>query len=146
MLDKFKPAALEKDIRLAYHQDSDLPAVLIDSDRIAQVITNLVANALNYTPEKGEIKLSASLEENEVRIAVCDNGSGIPSGDLPFVFDRFYRVDKSRARKSGGSGLGLAIARQLVEAHGGLIKAESPVYEDPAHPGTCISFSLPVAR
>ncbi|MBN2678213.1 MAG: HAMP domain-containing protein [Anaerolineaceae bacterium] len=143
LLDKFKPAALEKSIRLEYHQDSDLPSVIIDSDRIAQVVTNLVANALNYTPEKGEIKLSASAMENEVRVSVCDNGSGIPAGELPLVFERFYRVDKSRARKSGGSGLGLAIARQLVEAHGGHIKADSPVYEDQSHPGTCISFSLP---
>jgi signal transduction histidine kinase len=146
LLDKFKPAALDKDIRLEYEQASELPAVLIDSDRIAQVVTNLIANALNYTPDKGEIKLSASAMENEVRISVCDNGTGIPTGDLPLVFERFYRVDKSRARKSGGSGLGLAIARQLIESHGGQIKAESPVYLDQVHPGTCISFTLPVIK
>jgi two-component system OmpR family sensor kinase len=146
LLDKFKPAAQEKKIKLEYHQESDLPVLLIDPDRIAQVVTNLIANALNYTPEKGEIKLSASASKNEISISVCDNGSGIPSEDLPFVFDRFYRVDKSRARKSGGSGLGLAITRQLVEAHGGRIKAESPVNLDLEHPGTCISFTLPVSR
>ncbi len=143
VLDKFKPAALEKHIRLKYEQAGELPSIDIDPDRVAQVLTNLVANALNYTPAKGSITLSATVSEKEVKISVCDDGPGIPSGDLPFVFERFYRVDKSRARKSGGSGLGLAIAKQLVEAHGGTIKAESPVHSGPDHPGTCISFTLP---
>ncbi len=146
LLDKFKPAALDKKIQLDYHQDSELPAVLIDPDRIAQVITNLIANALNYTPQKGSIVLKAANEGTEVNISVSDTGPGIPAQDLPLVFERFYRVDRSRDRKSGGSGLGLAITRQLVEAHGGWIKAESPVTVDQEHPGTCISFTLPVAR
>jgi signal transduction histidine kinase len=145
LLDKFKPAAQEKKIKLEYHQESDLPVVLIDPDRIAQVITNLIANALNYTPKKGSITLSATASGTEVNISVCDDGSGIPADDLPFVFERFYRVDKSRARKSGGSGLGLAITKQLVEAHGGIIKAESPVRSDPDHPGACITFTLPAS-
>jgi two-component system OmpR family sensor kinase len=145
ILDKFKPAASEKNIRFVYRQDGELPEVFIDPDRIAQVVTNLVANALNYTPVKGSIILSSTAGGEEVKLSVCDDGPGIPAGDLPFVFERFYRVDKSRARKSGGSGLGLAIAKQLVEAHGGTIKAESPVRSDPDHPGTCISFTLPAS-
>jgi two-component system OmpR family sensor kinase len=144
LLDKFKPAALEKKIHLEHQLSPDLPRVLIDSDRIAQVVTNLVANALNYTPEKGSITLKATASHTAVEISVCDDGSGIPAEDLPLVFDRFYRVDKSRARKSGGSGLGLAIARQLVEAHGGHIIAVSPAGSNPDQPGTCISFTLPV--
>lgn len=145
LLDKFKPAALEKKIKLEFHQESNLPVVLIDPDRIAQVVTNLIANALNYTPKKGSITLNAETSKEEVKISVCDNGSGIPAEDLPLVFERFYRVDKSRARKSGGSGLGLAITKQLVEAHGGIIEVESPVGSNPDHPGTCISFTLPVS-
>jgi signal transduction histidine kinase len=145
LLDKFTPAALEKDIRLEYHQDSDLPEILIDPDRIVQVITNLIANALNYTPDNGAITLNAAANGTEVTISVCDNGSGIPAQDLPLVFERFYRVDQSRDRKSGGSGLGLAIAKQLVEAHGGRIKATSPTSSNSDHPGTCIFFSLPVS-
>jgi signal transduction histidine kinase len=146
LLDKFKPAALEKKIKLEYHQESDLPVLLIDPDRITQVVTNLIANALNYTPVKGSITLSAIASGAVVNISVCDDGSGIPAGDLAFVFERFYRVDKSRARKSGGSGLGLAIAKQLVEAHGGRIKAESPVSSEPEHPGTSIVFSIPIIK
>jgi two-component system sensor histidine kinase BaeS len=146
LLDKFTPAALEKDIRLEYHQDSDLPEILIDPDRIVQVITNLIANALNYTPDNGAITLNAAANGTEVTISVCDNGSGIPAQDLPLVFERFYRVDQSRDRKSGGSGLGLAIAKQLVEAHGGRIKATSPTSSNSDHPGTCIFFSLPVSK
>ncbi len=121
---------------LEYHQDSELPAVLIDPDRIAQVVTNLIANALNYTPEKGSITLKATnagYMRSIFRSAIT--GPGIPAEDLPLVFERFYRVDRSRDRKSGGSGLGLAITRQLVEAHGGRIKAESPVTADPGTPG-----------
>jgi signal transduction histidine kinase len=144
LLDKFKPAAQEKKIKLEYHQECDLPSILIDPDRIAQVVTNLVANALNYTPKNGSISLTATTSGKEVKLSVCDDGPGIPAGDLPFVFERFYRVDKSRARKSGGSGLGLSIAKQLVEAHGGTIQAESPIRSDPDHPGTCITFTLPV--
>jgi signal transduction histidine kinase len=111
------------------------------------VLNNLVSNALRYTPPMGQITLQASraAETYDVRVSVTDTGSGIPSEDLPWVFDRFYRADKSRARASGGSGLGLAIVRQLVEAHGGMVKAESPVcHENGSDFGTRISFTLPI--
>jgi signal transduction histidine kinase len=126
-----------------------LPPVRADAGRIAQVLNNLVSNALRYTPKGGRVSLGASLdpESGHVLFSVADTGTGIEPGDLPHVFDRFYRSDKSRSRGSGGSGLGLAIARQLVEAHGGTIRAESPAGTgkngEPC--GTRIIFFLPAA-
>jgi len=98
-----------------------------DADRLRQVVGNLVSNALRYTPAGGAVTLSARAAGDKVRFAVTDTGPGIPAGDLPHVFDRFYRGDAARDRASGGSGLGLAIARALVEAHGGTIEVESAV-------------------
>lgn len=97
-----------------------------DPDRMEQVLYNLVANALRYTPAGGKITLSAARIEHGVRLTVQDTGAGIPAEDLPFIFDRFWKGDRARARQPGaGSGLGLAIARQLVQAHGGEIRVES---------------------
>ena len=112
------------DIELA----PDLPRVLADEDRAVQVLTNLVGNALHYTPENGKVTISAKRIDHEVQISVRDTGTGIPPEHLPHIFDRFYRVDASRSRSrraGGGSGIGLTIARALVEAHGGRIWAES---------------------
>ena len=110
------------DIELA----PDLPRVLADEDRAVQVLTNLVGNALQYTPENGKVTIFAKRIDHEVQISVRDTGTGIPPEHLPRIFDRFYRVDKSRSRRAGGgSGIGLTIARALVEAHGGRIWAES---------------------
>ena len=110
------------DIELA----PDLPRVLADEDRAVQVLTNLVGNALQYTPENGKVTIFAKRIDHEVQISVRDTGTGIPPEHLPHIFDRFYRVDKSRSRRAGGgSGIGLTIARALVEAHGGRIWAES---------------------
>jgi two-component system sensor histidine kinase BaeS len=102
-----------------------LPDVNVDPDRMAQVLDNLLGNAFRYTPAGGEIRLSASSGPSGVRLAVQDSGPGIPAVELPYVFERFYRGDKSRQRHEGGSGLGLAIARSIVEAHDGRIWAES---------------------
>ena len=119
--------------------------VIGDADRLDQVLSNLVANALRYTPPGGHIWLRAEpfqSEENQlagVRLQVQDSGAGIPPEDLPFVFDRFWRGDRSRTRQEGaGSGLGLAISRQLVKAHGGAIRVESQVGQ-----GTTFTFELP---
>jgi signal transduction histidine kinase len=98
-----------------------------DIDRLRQVFSNLVSNALRYTPEGGTIALDARTREGGAQITVCDTGIGISVADLPHVFDRFYRGSSARDRASGGSGLGLAIARALVEAHGGTITVESTV-------------------
>ena len=104
---------------------SDLPPVQVDEDRIGQVLLNLVGNALQYTPAGGEVCLRARREGGMVRLAVEDTGIGIAPEHLPHVFERFYRVDKSRSRAGGGSGIGLTIARHLVEAHGGQIGVTS---------------------
>jgi two-component system OmpR family sensor kinase/two-component system sensor histidine kinase BaeS len=98
-----------------------------DGVRLDQVLSNLVSNALRYTESGGVVNLKGRIEENRVLIEVRDTGTGIAEEDLPFIFERFYRADKTRNRAGGGVGLGLAIARQLVEAHGGVIEVESQV-------------------
>lgn len=112
----------------------------IDPDRMSQVLNNLVSNALRHVSEGGWIRLGAEAEFNQVQLTVQDNGVGISPEDLPYIFDRFWRGDRSRTRQTGsGSGLGLAIARQLVQAHGGKISAESQPGE-----GTKFTIQLPV--
>jgi two-component system OmpR family sensor kinase len=98
-----------------------------DPERLAQVFTNLLSNAIQYNREGGEVIVSVRDEDGSAIIVVEDTGSGIPESELPFVFDRFYRVDAARSRESGGIGLGLAICRSIVEAHGGTIKVSSNV-------------------
>jgi signal transduction histidine kinase len=98
-----------------------------DRDRIEQVLINIVSNAVRYTPEGGHIEIAATGAGDELFATVRDNGIGIPEGDMPRLFERFYRVDKARARAHGGSGLGLAIAREIVERHKGTIEIESEV-------------------
>jgi signal transduction histidine kinase len=119
------PRAKQGNILLQLGADKQLPDVNVDSDRMAQVLDNLLGNAFRYTPAGGEIRLSASPGLDGVRLSIQDSGPGIPAGELPYVFERFYRGDKSRQRHEGGSGLGLAIARSIVEAHDGRIWAES---------------------
>jgi signal transduction histidine kinase len=115
-----------------------LPAIDVDSDRVQQTIGILIANALRHTPADGSIKISLRRDDTQAIIEVADSGAGIPSDDLPHVFERFYRADKSRSRESGGSGLGLAIAKSIVQAHGGTISATSEVGQ-----GTIMRFTLP---
>lgn len=115
---------------------SEKLSLVVDADRMEQVLSNLVANALRHTPERGRVTLSASPTPEGVRLTVSDTGSGIPPDELPYIFDRFWRGEKSRTRQDGaGSGLGLAIARQLVQAHGGHITVES-------QPGQGTTFTL----
>jgi signal transduction histidine kinase len=116
--------AKQKGISLVSTVDPGLPTISVDMERMVQVFDNLIANALRYTPIGGEILLSARQAEGVVLLKVQDNGSGISPEDLPHVFDRFYRADKSR-QQNGETGLGLAIARSIIEAHGGTITVES---------------------
>ncbi|MCX7729704.1 MAG: HAMP domain-containing histidine kinase, partial [Candidatus Caldatribacterium sp.] len=103
---------------------NELPSPLIvlgNRDRLAQVLTNLLHNAIHFSKEGSTIVLESEQDEETVTIAVLDEGPGIPEEDIPFIFERFYRVDKSRSRKGGGMGLGLAIVREIVERHGGKV-------------------------
>jgi signal transduction histidine kinase len=109
-----------------------------DPDRLAQVLRNFIANALRHTPGGGCITASAERRERMIRVMVSDTGEGIGAEDLPHVFERFYRGDKSRARTRGGAGLGLAIAKALVGAMGGEIGVDSEVGR-----GSCFWFTLP---
>ena len=140
---RLAPQAESKRISLDLNLAPDLPRVLADEDRAVQVLTNLTGNALQYTPEAGRITIAAQRINNEVQISVRDTGIGILPEHLSHIFDRFYRVDKSRSRRAGGgSGIGLTIARALVEAHGGRIWAESAGEEA----GSTFTFTLPVAK
>jgi len=118
-------ARRERNLSLVHDSAPGLPRVMADSDRLAQVLGNLVRNAVNNTPDGGLISVEAEPDGEQVRISVSDTGIGIEPDDLPRIFDRFYRTDESRARDSGGSGLGLAIVRDLIAAMGGRIDAES---------------------
>ena len=120
-----------------------LPPLQADEDRINQVLVNLVANAIQYTPEGGDVTISATPQANEIHISVKDTGIGIPPEHLVNLFTRFYRVDKSRSRNAGGgSGIGLTIAKHLIEAHGGRIWAESKGDGQ----GSTFTFSLKIAK
>lgn len=120
----FKPQAAQKQIRLHVQVEPGLPEIAVDEIRIAQVLGNLVSNALRYTPEHGRIGLSAHRHAGAIVLSVADNGAGIAPEALPHIFERFYRADEARHSESE-SGLGLAIAKSLVEAHGGTINAQS---------------------
>lgn len=140
---RLSPQARDKRITLRSNLPADLPPLLADEDRITQVLVNLVANAIQYTPEGGDVILSAARENDEIHISVKDTGIGIPPEHIDNLFTRFYRVDKSRSRQAGGgSGIGLTIARHLVEAHGGRIWAESQGEGQ----GSTFTFSLKVAK
>jgi len=142
-LKRLSPQAAAKQIKLQSNLPSDLPPVEADEDRIAQVVVNLVANAIQYTPEGGQVMISAARQIDEVLISVSDSGIGIPREHLANLFTRFYRVDKSRSRNAGGgSGIGLTIAKHLVEAHGGRIWAESKGDAQ----GSTFTFSLKIAK
>ncbi|MEW6286157.1 MAG: ATP-binding protein [Chloroflexota bacterium] len=133
--------AQSKRISLDLDLTPDLPPLLADEDRTVQVLTNLVSNAIQYTPEGGRVSISAKRINHEVQISVRDTGIGIPPEHLPHIFDRFYRVDKSRSRQAGGgSGIGLTIARALVEAQGGRIWVES----NGEGTGSTFHFTLPI--
>lgn len=157
----FSHTAADRGVALEVYAAEGLPEISVDTQRIAQVLGNLVGNALRFTPAGGVILLSATLDHPQhpqgqgeqgdgrsvirpnngqgVCFAVKDTGAGIAPEDLPHVFDRFYRADRARTRSSGGAGLGLAIARRIVEAHGGRIWAES----EPGQ-GTTVLFTVPI--
>jgi two-component system phosphate regulon sensor histidine kinase PhoR len=126
---------------LQWRGDPGLPPLEVDALRFEQVILNLVENSVAYSTAPRRIVLSARVDGADMEIQVADNGLGIPPADLPHIFERFYRVEKGRSRLSGGTGLGLSICKEIVEAHGGKIRAESELGQ-----GTRIILRLPLAR
>jgi len=143
-VDRLQPQAersgLSVTVDLPSGGESDgLPPVLADAERVREVVTNLVHNAIKFTPAGGQVAISARAAGGEVIISVRDTGIGIPAHDLPRIFERFYKAD--RARSGGGTGLGLSIARHIVQGHGGRIWAESVEGQ-----GSTFCFSLPVAK
>ncbi|MCL2837602.1 MAG: cell wall metabolism sensor histidine kinase WalK [Oscillospiraceae bacterium] len=123
---KFSIETKNNDQTLTYSTTTELPSrIYADRDKMEQVITNLISNAMKYTKGGGTIEIFAGKIYGELYIKVRDNGIGIPAADLPHIFDRFYRVDKDRSRERGGTGLGLAIAKEIITNHGGNIKIDS---------------------
>lgn len=122
-VERLRPQAERADLQLTVDLPPDLPPIVADTERMQQVITNLVHNSIKFTPPGGEVMISAATSGDEVVIAVHDTGVGIPADDLPRIFERFYKAD--RARSGGGTGLGLAIAKHIVQAHEGRLWAES---------------------
>jgi two-component system phosphate regulon sensor histidine kinase PhoR len=138
-VERLRPQAERFVLRLAVDLSPDLPLVLADAEHIQQVVTNLVHNAIKFTPSRGEVTISAVVSKGEVVVSVRDTGVGIPADDLPRIFERFYKA--SQARSGGGTGLGLSIAKHIVQGHGGRIWAESVEGR-----GSTFYFSLPVAQ
>jgi len=129
----------QKGHTISVNKESPLPMFNGDKDKIEQVILNILSNAIKYTPDNGHIEIVTGYSDGKISIVVSDNGIGIPEADMPRIFERFYRVDKSRARELGGTGLGLSIAKQIIEAHGGTIGINSEHGK-----GTTVAITLPV--
>ncbi len=122
---KLRPQSEKKQITMVYDPDPDLPAYTGDIGLIERALTNIIGNAVEHSPDGGTVTVSVKHMHHRYSISVTDRGSGIPEKDLPHIFERFYRADKSRDRRSGGAGLGLAIAREVVQLHGGTIEAHN---------------------
>ena len=142
--DKFEAVAAQHQVRVETQLHIQ-QAICIEGDlnRIQQVINNLLQNALTHTPQGGSITLSLAQVDDQAQIVIQDTGNGIPAEHLPHIFDRFYRIDRSRSRATGGAGLGLAIVKAIVEAHDGKIKVTS---EGTAGLGAAFTVTLPLAQ
>jgi len=137
-MDLVRPIAAKSSIRLATDLDPTTPEVWCDGEAVSQILSNLLDNAIKYTPAGGSIAAGARPAGRFVEVFVRDSGAGIPAEDLPRLFERFYRVDKARSRELGGTGLGLSIVKHLVGAHNGTVRVESRVQE-----GSTFFFTLP---
>jgi len=136
-----RPIAQKNRIQLLEERAPESAVVCCDSEAVSQILSNLMENAIKYTPEGGRISVGALAQGSMVEFFVRDTGVGIPEEDLPRLFERFYRVDKARSRELGGTGLGLSIVKHLVAAHNGATRVESRVHE-----GSTFAFTLPVNR
>lgn len=138
--ERLKPQFEDKGVDLQFTAPPEPLFAKADPHRVSQVLTNLLGNALQYTGEGGRVQLSVKRHDGFAEVSVADTGIGLSAEHLPHVFERFYRVDKSRARSGGGSGIGLTVSRHLVEAQGGRIRAASP---GPGQ-GSLFTFTLPL--
>jgi two-component system phosphate regulon sensor histidine kinase PhoR len=138
-VDRLKAQSDRAGLNLDTNIPPTLPKVMVDEARVEQVLVNLIHNAIKFTPSGGRISISAKVRDNDILVSVADTGVGIPADDLPRIFERFYKADKSRS--GGGTGLGLAIAKHIVEAHGGRIWAESVEGK-----GSTFNFTLPLGH
>lgn len=138
IIHKFQGLAKDNGINLTLEIENDIASFSFDPDRIEQVLTNLIDNAIRHTPKGGSVTLKVTLVERGLQLEVADSGSGIPEEDLPFVFERFYKADKARTRGRAGTGLGLAIAKNIIDAHTGQISVQSKIDH-----GTTFTFLLP---
>jgi signal transduction histidine kinase len=133
--------AQQQQVTIQVDSATQLPPISADPDQMRQIFFNLIGNAVKFTSQGGEVRVSWAIEKrvNELITTVRDTGIGVGPGDLPHIFDRFYRADKARARATGGAGLGLAIVKSIIDAHGGRVWAESEKDK-----GTAIMFALPM--
>ncbi len=136
-----KNVASLKEITLHYYPSHKIIKQLLDPEKIRQVLSNIIDNAIKYTPSNGEIKISTQIIDQKIIISVSDNGIGIPKDELSHIFDRFYRVDKARSREMHSSGLGLSICKRIMEAHQGEIHVESKLNK-----GTRVEIILPATK
>jgi len=141
VLSDWRERAEKKKLELTFDAPADLPTIHADPLRLGQVLNNLLENAIKYTEEGGRVAIQAARQNGAVEVRIVDTGTGIPPADLPHIFERFYRADKSRTRELGGTGLGLSIVKHIVQSHGGTVKAESTYGK-----GTTISFRLPLGE
>lgn len=139
VIQKMGPSFLDKQIHLSWEHVPPPVPILADSNRMTQVFTNLLSNALRYTTPGGRVSVHLVVTGQEAVVIVRDSGIGIAAHDLPHIFERFYRADRSRARSTGGSGVGLSIVKEIVELHGGSIEVTSEVNH-----GSCFRVSLPL--
>ncbi|MGE7623375.1 cell wall metabolism sensor histidine kinase WalK [Viridibacillus sp. NPDC096237] len=137
IIDRFEMSK-SKNVEFQRHISDTQCYVELDTDKITQVIDNIISNALKYSPDGGNIRFGVTAQEGILKVMISDDGMGIPKENVDRIFDRFYRVDRARARSMGGTGLGLAISREMIHAHGGKVWAES----EEGH-GTTIFFTLP---
>jgi two-component system, OmpR family, sensor histidine kinase ResE len=135
---KFQGLAKDNQITLTATKVDEIGEIYIDSDRIEQVFTNLIDNAIRHTDENGQVVVHVTGQETSIKVDIKDTGSGIPEEDLPFVFERFYKADKARTRGKSGTGLGLAIVKNIISAHNGNISVHSKLGE-----GTTFTFVIP---
>jgi len=134
------PAAQKKAQALTLTLPDDLPTIKGNADYIERAVSNLIDNASKYTPDGGQIRVRANANGQSVTVEVSDNGIGIPQDDIPRIFERFYRVDRSRSREMGGTGLGLSIVKHVAQVHGGQIEVDSSPGQ-----GSTFRLKLPTA-